>query len=69
MPRHNEYPAWVQNQLKPGMYVNKQGDNYYIYEATSERRAGVKHPVRVYEGYVGKAQKPKAKPKKKGKKK
>ena len=53
MPRKAIYPDWVSRHLKPGQYINKKGDSYYVYAAHSERRKDVPHPVRVSDGYLG----------------
>ena len=53
MPRKASYPEWVSKYIQKGKYVNKINGNYYLYEAHSERREGVTHPVRVCDGYIG----------------
>ncbi|MBQ9010762.1 MAG: hypothetical protein IJ088_15760 [Clostridia bacterium] len=53
MGRKASYPDWVSKYVKKGQYVNKINGSYYLYEAHSERREGISHPVRVCDGYVG----------------
>lgn len=53
MPRKADYPEWVLKHKKPGTYINKTGDKYYLYAAHSERVEGKKYPVRVCDGYLG----------------
>lgn len=53
MPRKSNYPDWVLKHKKPGTYINKVGDKYYLYAAHSERVEGKKYPVRVCDGYLG----------------
>ena len=53
MGRKATYPDWVTKHLEPGVYVNKVGDKYYLYRAHSEKKPGSDHPVRVFDGYIG----------------
>lgn len=53
MLQKSNHPDWVLKHKKPGTYINKVGDKYYLYAAHSERVEGKKYPVRVYDGYPG----------------
>lgn len=37
MSQKTIYPDWVLKHKKPGTYINKVGDKYYLYAAHSER--------------------------------
>lgn len=48
------YPAWVLKLKKKGTYINKVGDNYYLYAAHSEHVPGTANKARrVCDGYLG----------------
>lgn len=53
MSRKTDYPEWVLKYKRPGTYINKSGDKYYLYAAHLERVEGKKYPVRVCDGYLG----------------
>jgi len=53
MSRKASYPDWVMKHVKKGQYINEIKGNYYLYEAHSERKEGIAHPVRVCDGYIG----------------
>lgn len=46
------YPDFVLKYKEKGVYVNKVGDNYYLYKAHCERINGKN--VRISDGYIGK---------------
>ncbi len=46
------YPDFVLKYKTKGIYVNKVGDNYYLYKAHCERINGKN--IRISDGYVGK---------------
>lgn len=49
------YPDWVLKHKKKGTYINKVGDNYYLYAAHSEHIPGTANKSRrVCDGYLGK---------------
>lgn len=53
MPKMSNYPDWVLKHKRPGTYINKVGDKFYLYAAHSERVEGKKYPIRVCDGYLG----------------
>lgn len=49
------YPEWVLKYKKKGTYINKVGNNYYLYAAHSEHVPGTANKARrVCDGYLGK---------------
>lgn len=49
------YPDWVLKHKKKGTYINKVGNNYYLYAAHSEHIPGTANKARrVCDGYLGK---------------
>lgn len=49
------YPEWVLKHKKKGTYINKVGNNYYLYAAHSEHIPGTANKARrVCDGYLGK---------------
>lgn len=53
MLRKYNYPDLVLEHKRPGTYINKFGDKYYLYAAHSERVEDKKCPVRVCDGNLG----------------
>lgn len=48
------YPDWVLKHKKKGTYINKVGNNYYLYAAHSEHIPGTANKARrVCDGYLG----------------
>lgn len=54
MAKKATYPDWVTKYKIKGVYVNKIGDNYYLYRAHSERVKGTDKIKRICDGYIGK---------------
>lgn len=54
MAKKATYPDWVLKYKTKGVYVNKIGDNYYLYKAHSERVKGTDKIKRICDGYIGK---------------
>lgn len=49
------YPEWVLKHKKKGTYINKVGNNYYLYAAHSEHIPGTANKSRrICDGYLGK---------------
>lgn len=48
-----DYPDWVLKHKSKGTYINKSGNNYYLYSAHSERVKGTKKVKRVFDEYLG----------------
>lgn len=49
------YPDWVMKHKQKGTYINKVGNNYYLYAAHSEHIPGTANKARrVCDGYLGK---------------
>lgn len=49
------YPDWVLKHKKKGTYINKVGNNFYLYAAHSEHIPGTANKARrVCDGYLGK---------------
>lgn len=49
------YPDWVLLHKKKGTYINKVGNNYYLYAAHSEHIPGTANKSRrICDGYLGK---------------
>lgn len=49
-----DYPDWVLKHKTKGTYINKSGNNYYLYSAHSERVKGTKKVKRIFDEYLGK---------------
>lgn len=49
-----DYPDWILKHKVKGTYINKSGDNYYLYSAHSERVKGTKKVKRIFDKYLGK---------------
>lgn len=48
----NNYPDWVLKHKKEGHYINKSGNNYYLYRGHCEYKDGKN--VRIVDEYLGK---------------
>jgi hypothetical protein len=49
----SKYPDFVKQFRPKGTVVKKQGDTFYVYEATSKRVPGKSYPVQVLKGIRG----------------
>ena len=47
------YPDWVLKEKRPGTNISKIGNNYYLYEVTSQWDKEKKRAKKITKAYIG----------------